>query len=437
MKDKKRKYELSYSMNYGGSPQPSIAELNEQEDRAKMMNSINNELREAEAAREAEREKKEAEREEQKLQDLLKASGVSSKEFGNFVIQTAKTMTSSPSTRAAASATLKAPENSRKKENKPNLSFAKSTLKGISKTEREAERQKQKSNERIARIKAETEEQQRDRLAVIASIMQENGLTDDSVILIKDLYCSDKKKYNELFESFFKKKFLQYFEEIDGLKQNNSLTEKISYKAVELLATNRELSLLTNKLISNLGNFGKIFRSGSEFDTASNGLFKEIHDDLNKLGNKSELNFKDLEKVLGILYTVQEWIKVTYGQNLEIQIDSKPTPSKLQTYLNTLLKILGDENKELEDFNTTTFKKSVEKRVIRLLLKYAQDKLIGLLLDTQQTKEFNKIIEELIGLELFSKENLDQIYKIIENSKEKNNEEIAANLSQEKKKKNK
>jgi len=443
MKDKKRKYDLSYFIKDGArsidtSPSVNASEMDPEVIKKRNRN-LQEELEKLEAAREAEREKleaaREAEREEQQLQGLLKASGVSSKEFDNFVIQTAKTTASSPSTRAAASATLKAPENSRKKENKPNLSFAKSTLKGISKTEKEAEKQKQRSNERIAQIRAENEAKQKQRLAVIASIMQENGLTDASVILIKDLYCSNKEKYNELFENFFKKKFLEYFKEIDELKQNNSLTEKISDKALELLAYNRQLSLVTSSLKLKLAKFGEIFRNGTEFDTASNGLFKEIHDHLNKLRDKSELNFKDLEKVLGILYTVQEWIKVTYGQNLEIQIDSKPTPSKLQTYLNTLLKILGEKNKELGDFNTTTFKKDVEKRATRLLLKYAEDKLIGLLLDPQQNKKFKQIIEELIDLDLFSKENLDEIYKIIKNSEEEKNEEIAANLTAENKKK--
>jgi len=429
MKDKKRKYDLSYYMMHGGSdsegyePPPNPSNLNDE------LSEINK--------RREERERKETEREEQQLQGLLKESGVSPKEFGNFVIKTSinKAKASTSSTATGASIKPKESQNSRKLENKPAFeSFAKSTLKGISKNERQVEKQKQKSNQRIAEIRAETEDKQRQRLEVITTILQEKGLTDNDVILIKDLYCSDQKKYTTFFTSFFEKKFFEYFSEIDKLKQNKSLMENINEKAIELVANNQKLSLETSKLISNLKKFGNIFKTGTEFDIASNGLFKQIHDDLNKLDIKSELNFKDLQKVLEYLFIVQEWIKVTYGQNLDIQIESKPTPDKLQKYLNTLLKISGEKNKELMDFNYNTFIVSVQKKVIKLLTKYAQDKLTALILDEQDTTKFEKIIHELIDLELFSKEKLDEIYKIMKNSKEKNNEEIEqANLTREQK----
>ena len=420
MKDKKRKYNLSYFMKYGGSPIPSESEISEAE-RLRRLYNLNEELEEAEKKREEEREREAAEREEQEISQILRQSGVSPGEFENFVLKT--------STRAATAATVStsttskvpsknapsaAPKNYKSKEEF--VSLAKSELRSMHKSDREVEKQQERSKARMEKIRSEKDEERTQHLEVIATIMANPGLRDNDLILFKDFYCSDPKKHNDLFVNFFENKFNNYFREIDSLRGDERIIDSIRDESIEILANAKSSSLNSSKLISNLIKFAQIFKPGTDFDIASNSLFTKIHDDLNKLDKLSEMNLKDLQKVLEYLYIVQEWIRVTYGEKLEIKVDSsKLTSDKLQEYLNKLLNMLGEKQAELSEYNFKKFSDFIKKRVVRLLLDYAADKLIGLLLDKKNTRLFTKRIEKLIEYGLLSGEELDEIFEITKN----------------------
>ena len=414
MKDKKRKYDLSYFMQNGGSPTDgSVISSRELKRR---MNNLNNELRNLEEKKIEEEERRQQEQNEEKarkeeedaddadFKQMLSESGFSSISLGKQILQesTESIKTAKP---VSANFLSKISKNKLSFESASNI--AKGVALSITQEEKQAAKQLQRETE-YAKLK---NEDIRKRLEVISAIQSEDGLNDKNLAIFIELYCGNQKKYSEIFDGFFDSKFSKFFREIDELKQRN-ISEKFSDQFIEVLAYKEENRKECLKFLKDITDFLSIFNRDTNFSNASNNIFIDYGKKLASYKDLTELNTKEIYEIFQILFAIKEWIKVTFGERIDIVIEVLPE-KELQQRLNIFFKYLDKPEIKIEEIESLEdFEHFIGTNLKKIILLFSSDILFKLI-RAGKIDEFIDKIKKFKESGIITEEEFEQINIIL------------------------